>query len=59
MVKRIRNLAEITELSLFIKKLMIDFYYDASDFEIETNLFEQLDDRKRGVIGGEELKNFL
>ena len=40
MIKRVRNLAEITELSLFLKKLMIDFYYDQIEFEIESIFFE-------------------
>lgn len=43
MVKRVKNVVDVTELSLFLKKLMIDFYYDDSDFETETNFYEQLD----------------
>lgn len=58
MLNQIKNLGETTELSVLLKKLMFDFYYDQSDFEIETNFFEQLDIGKRGVIGFNEIKAF-
>ena len=57
-MRKFKDVAEITELSVLLKKLMIDFYFDKSDFETEMNFLEQLDIGRRGIIGAEELKAF-
>lgn len=53
-----KKIKKISQLELFLKKIMITFYHEEIDFQKEIDFFQLLDVRNTGFITLQDIEAF-